>query len=171
MTDFIFLGSKKTLAPWKEGCDKPRQYIKKQTSLCWQKVCIVKAIVFPVVMSGCGSWTIKKVECWRMNAFELWCWRRLLRVPGTARLNQSVLKEINPEYSLEKLMPNLQYFSHVIWRASVLQKTLMLGKTEGRRRKGRQDEMVGWHHWHNGHEIEQIPGDSGGQRSLICYSP
>ena len=103
------------------------------------KVCLVKALVFPVVMYGCGSWTIKKVECQRIDAFELWCWRRLLRVPWTARRsNQSILKEISPEYSLEGLMLKLelQYFDHLMRRTGSLEKTLMLGKIEGRRRRG-----------------------------------
>ena len=100
------------------------------------KVPIVKAMIFPVVMRGCESWTIKKAAYWRIDAFELWCWRRLLRVPWTARSNQSILKEINPEYSLEGLVLklNLQYFGHLNRRADSLEKTLMLGKTEGRRR-------------------------------------
>ena len=105
------------------------------------KVHLVKAMVFPVVMYGCESWTIKKAECQRMDAFELWCWRRLLRVPWTARRsNQSILKEINLGCSLEKLMLKLklQYFGHLIPRAESFEKTLMLGKTEGRRRRGRQ---------------------------------
>ena len=99
----------------------------------------VKVMVFPVVVYGCESWNIKKAECQRMNAFELWCWRRLLRVPWTAkRLNQSTLKEVSPLYSLEGLTLKLQYFGHLIQRADSLGKTLMLGKTEGRRRRGRQ---------------------------------
>ena len=100
------------------------------------KVHLVKAIVFPVVMYGCESWTVKKAEQRRIDAFELWCWRRLLRVPWTARSNQSILKEISPEYSLEGLMLKLklQYFE----RADSLEKTLMLGKIEGKRRRGRQ---------------------------------
>ena len=105
------------------------------------KVCLVKAMVFPVVMYGCESWTIKKAERQRIDAFELWCWRRLLRVPWTARRsNQSILKEISPECSLEGLMLKLklQYFGHLMWRADSLEKTLMLGKIEGRRRRGRQ---------------------------------
>ena len=105
------------------------------------KVCIVKAMVFPVVMYGCESWTIKKVERRRIDAFELWCWRRLLRVPWTARrYNQSILKEISPEYSLEGLMLKLklQYFGHQMQRADSLEKTLMLGKIESRRRRGQQ---------------------------------
>ena len=105
------------------------------------KVHLVKAMVFPVIMYGCKSWAIKKAEHWRIDAFELWCWRRLLRVPWTARRsNQSILKEISPEYSLEGLMLKLkpQYFGHLIWRANLLEKTLTLGKTEGRRRSGWQ---------------------------------
>ena len=101
------------------------------------KVCLVKAMVFPVVVYGCESWTIKKAECRRTEAFERWCWRRLLRVPWTARRpNQSILKEISPEYSLEGLMLKLQYFGHLMQRADSLEKTLMLGKIEGRRRRG-----------------------------------
>ena len=110
------------------------------------KVHLVKAMVFPV---GCESWTIKKAEHRSIDAFELWCWRRLLKVPWTARRSkQSILKEINPECSLERLRLKLklQYFGHLMQRTDSLEKTLMLGKTEGRRRRGRQDEMVGWHH-------------------------
>ena len=103
------------------------------------KVHLVKAIVFPVIMYGCESWTIKKAECQRTDAFELWCWRRLLRVPWTAkRSNQSILKEINPEYTLGGLMLKLQYLGHLMLRADSLGKTLMLGKIEGRRRRGQQ---------------------------------
>ena len=105
------------------------------------KVCLVKAMVFPVVMYGCESWTIKRAERRRIDAFELWCWRRLFRVPRTARRsNQSILKEISPGYSLEGLMLKLkrQYFGHLMRRADSLEKTLMLGKIEGRRRRGRQ---------------------------------
>ena len=105
------------------------------------KICLVKAMVFPVVMYGCESWTIKKAELRRIDAFESWCWRRLLRVPWTARRsNQSILKEISPGYSLEGLMLKLelQYFGHLMWRADTFEKTLMLGKIEGARRRGRQ---------------------------------
>ena len=105
------------------------------------KVCIVKAMVFPVVMYGCESWTIKKAEHWRIDAFELWCWRRLLRVPWTARRsNQSILKEISPEYLLEGLMLKLklQNFGHLMGRTDSFEKTLMLGKIKGGRRRGRQ---------------------------------
>ena len=105
------------------------------------KVCLVKAMVFPLVTYGCESCTIKKAECQRIDAFELWCWRRLLRVPWTARRsNQSTLKEISPEYSLEGLMLKLklQYFGHLMQRTDIFEKTLMVGKIEGRRRRGRQ---------------------------------
>ena len=105
------------------------------------KVHTVKAMIFPAVMYGCKSWIIKKVECQRIDAFKLWCWRRLLRVPWSARRsNQSILKETNPEYSLEGLMLKLklQYLGHLIFRANSLEKTLMLGKTEGKRRRGQQ---------------------------------
>ena len=121
------------------------------------KVHLVKAMVLPVVMYGCESWTVKKAEHQRIDAFELWCWRRLLRVPWTARKsNQSILKEISPEYSLEGLMLKLklQYFGHLMGRTNSLEKTLMLGQIGGRRRRGRQDEMVGWHHQIDGHELE-----------------
>ena len=105
------------------------------------KVCLVIAMVFPVVAYGCESWTMKKAEHWRIDAFELWCWRRLLRVLWIARRsNQSILKEISPENSLERLMLKLklQYFGHLMWRTDSMEKTLMLGKIEGRRRGGRQ---------------------------------
>ena len=105
------------------------------------KVHLVKAMVFPVVLYGCESWTIKKAEHWRIDAFELWCWRRLLRVPWTARRsNQSILKEIRPEYSLEGLMLKLKFqsFGHLMWRTDSLEKTLMLGGIGGRRRRGQQ---------------------------------
>ena len=113
------------------------------------KVCLVKAAVYPVVPYGCESWTIKKAECWRTDAFELWCWRRLLRALWTARRsNQSILKEISPEHSLEGLMLKLklQYFGHLMQRTDSFEKTLMLGKIEGRREGMTEDDMVGWHH-------------------------
>ena len=120
------------------------------------KVHLVKAMVSPVVIYGCESWTRKKAECRRIDAFEMWCWRRLLRVPWTARRsNQSIQKEISPEYSLEGLMLKLkfQYFGHLMQRTDSLGKTLMLGKIEGKRR-GWEEEIVGWHHQPNGHEFE-----------------
>ena len=114
------------------------------------KVRVVKAIVFPIAMFGCESWTIKKAGHQRIDAFELWCWRRLLRVPWTARRsNQSILKEISPEYSLEGLMSKLkfQYFDHLMRRTDSFEKTLMLGKIKGGEEKGTtEDEIVGWHH-------------------------
>ena len=107
------------------------------------KVCLIKAMVFPVVMYGCESWTIKKAECQRLDAFKLWHWKRLLRVPWTERRsNQSILKEINPKYSLERLMLKLQYFGHLMPRADSLEKTLMLGKLESRRKRGQ--ERMSW---------------------------
>ena len=130
------------------------------------KVCINKAMVFPVVMYGCESWTIKKAELRRIDAFGLWCWRKLLRVLwATKRSNQSILKEINPEYSLEELMLKLklQYFGHLMRRADSLEKTLMLGKIE--------DEMVGWQHQLSGHEFEKALGDGERQGRLVCFSP
>ena len=111
--------------------------IKKQRHHFAKKVHLVKAMISPVVMYECESWTIKKAEHWKIDAFELWCWRRLLRVPWTARIsNQSILKEINPEYSLERLMVRLkfQYSGHLMWRVNSLEKTLMLGKIEDGRR-------------------------------------
>ena len=140
-------------------------------------------MVFPVVMYGCESWTITKAEHQRIDPFGLWCWRRLLRVPWTARRsNQSILKEVSPEYSLEGLMLKLklQYSGHLMWRTSSLENTLMLGKIEKdpdigkgwRHEKGTtEDEMVGWHHWLYGHEFEQAPGVGDGQESLMCCSP
>ena len=129
------------LTPWKESYDQPREHIKSRDITLSIKVHLVKAMVFPVVMYGCESWTIKKAECQRIDAFELWCWRRLLRVPWTAkRSNQSVLKEISPEYLLEGLMLKLkfQYFGPLMWRTDSFEKTLILGMTEARRRWGRQ---------------------------------
>ena len=121
------------------------------------KVRLVKAMVFPVVMYGRESWTVKKAEHRRIDAFELWCWRRLLRVPWTARSStQSILKEISPGCSLERLMLRLklQYFGHLMRRVDSLEKTLMLGRTGGRRRRVRQDETAGWHHRLDGHQSE-----------------
>ena len=136
------------------------------------KVHIAKAMIFPAVMYGCESWTIKKAEHWRTAAFELWCWRRLLRVPWTARRsNQSVLKEISPEYSLEGLMlkRELQYFGHQIRRANSLEKNFDARKDWRQEEKGMTgDEMIGWHHWLDGHEFEQAPEVGDGQGSLVC---
>ena len=136
------------------------------------KVHLVKALVFPIVMYGCESWIIKKAERQRIDAFELWYWRRLLRVPWTARRsNQSILKGISPGCSLEGLMLKLklQYFGHLMRRADSFEKTLMLGKIEGRSRKGTtEDEMAGWHHQLNGHGFGWTPGVGDGQGGLAC---
>ena len=140
---------------------------------------LVKSVVFPVVMYGCELWTIRKAAHQRNDPFELWCWRRLLRVPWTARRsNQSILKENSPEYSLEGLMLRLKlwYFGHVMQGADSLEKTLMLGKIEGKRRRGLQRwldsnyRMVGWDHWLNGRDFEQALRDDERQESLACSS-
>ena len=128
------------LTPWKESYDQPREHIKKQRHYFANKG-LVKAMVFPVAMYGCESWTVKKAEHQKINAFELWCWRRLLRVPWTARRsNQSILKEISPGCLLEGLMLKLklQYFGHLMQRVDSFEKTLMLGRIGGRRRRGQQ---------------------------------
>ena len=147
VSDFIFLGSKITadgdcsheikrcLLLGRKVMTNLDSTLKSKNITLPTKVRLVK--VFPVVMYGCESWTIKKAECRSVDAFELWCWRRLLRVPWTPRRsNQSILKEISPEYSLEGLMQKLQYFGYLMQRTDSLEKTLMLGKIEGRRRKG-----------------------------------
>ena len=134
------------LTPWKESYDQPRQHIKKQRHYFVNKVHLVKAMVFPIVMYGCESWTIKKAECQRIHAFELWCWRRLLRVPWTARRpNQSILKEISPGCSLERLMLKLklQFFGHLMHRADSFEKTLM----QERSRAGGEWDGRGWDGW------------------------
>ena len=129
------------LTPWKESYDQLDSILKSRDITWSTKVHLVKAMVFPVVMYRCESWIVKKAEHWRIDAFELWCWRRLLRVPWTARRSkQSILKEISPGCSLEGLMLKLklQCFGHLMWRADSSEKTLMLGKIEGRRRRGWQ---------------------------------
>ena len=151
VTDLIFLGSKiaadgdcshdikRHLLLGRKPMTNLDSILKSRDITLPTKVYLVKAMVFPVVMYGCESWTIKKAECWRIDAFELWCWRSLLRVPWTARRsNQSILKEISPEYSFEGLMLKLQYFGHQMQRADSFKKMLMLGKIEGRKRRGRQ---------------------------------
>ena len=142
------------LTPWKESHDQPRQHIKSRDITLPTKVCLVKATVFPVAMYRCENWTIKKAEHWRTDAFELWCWTRLLRVPWTARRsNQSILKEISLRCSLEGLMLKLkvQDCGQLMWRADSFEKTLML-EDWGKEKKGMtEDERVGWHHRHNGH--------------------
>ena len=127
------------LTPWKKSYDQPRQHNKKQRHYFANKDLLVKAMVFPVVMYGCESWTIKKAEHQKIDAFELWCWRRLLKVPWTAkRSNQSIPKEISPGCSLEGLMLKLklQYFGHLMRRVDSLEKSVMLGGIEDRRRRG-----------------------------------
>ena len=150
VTGFIFLAPKslqmviaamklKDLTPWKESYDQPRWHIQKQRHYFANKVRLVKAMVFPMVIYGCESLTVKKAERQRIDAFEVWCWRRLLRVPWTARTSkQSILKKISPGCSLEGLMLKLklQYFGYLMQRADSLEKTLMLRKIEGRRRRG-----------------------------------
>ena len=129
-------------------------------------------MVSPVVMYRCESWTIKAPEYQRTDAFELWCWRRLLTILWTARSKQSILKEINPEYSLEglTLKLKLQYFGHLRWRANSL-KTWCSERLRQEDKGMTEDKIVGWHHWLNGHEFEQAPGDGAGQGSLVCCSP
>ena len=169
VADFIFLGFKitadgdcsheikKRLLLGRKVTTNLDNILKSRDITSPTKVHLVKAMVFPVVMYGCESWTVKKAEHPRIDAFELWWWRRLLRVLWTARRsNQSILKEISPGCSLEGLMfkLKLQYLGHLMRRANSLEKTLMLGKIEGRRRRGMtEDEMVGWHHRLNGHEF------------------
>ena len=151
MADFIFLGSKITadgdcsheikrrLLLGRKVMTNLDSTLKSRDITLPTKVRLVKALVFPVIMCGCESWTIKKAELRRIDAFELWCWRKLLRVPWTARRsNQSILQEINPEFSLEGLILKLklQYFGHLMLRVDSFEKTLMLGKTEGRKRRG-----------------------------------
>ena len=164
VTDFIFLDSKinadgdcsheikRCLQLGRKAMTNLDSILKSRDIILPTKVFIAKAMVFPAVMYGCESWIIKKAERQRTDAFELWCWRRLLRVPWIARRsNQSILEEINPEYSLEGLTLKLKlpYFGHLMRRADSLEKTLMLGKIEDRRRRRRlktEDEKVGWHH-------------------------
>ena len=153
VTDFIFLGSniiadgdrsyevKRCLLLGRKAMTNLDSILKNRNIILPTKVCLVKAMVFPVVMYGCEGWTIKKAEHQRIDAFKLWCWRRVLRVSWTARRSyQSILKEISPEYSLEGLKLNLkfQYFGHLLWRTDSFEKTLMLGKIEGRSRRGQQ---------------------------------
>ena len=183
---FLFLGSKITvdsdcsheirrgLVLGRKALTNLDRVLKSRDITLLMKVHVVRTMVFPAVLYRCESWTIRKTECQRINAFKLWCWRRLLRVHWISRRsNQPILKEINPEYSLEGLMLKLklQYFGHLMWRVDSLEKTLMLGKTEQEEKGTTEDEMVGWHHWLNGLEFEQILGDSEGQGSLACCSP
>ena len=169
VTDFIFLGSKITadgdcsheikrrLLLGRKVMTSLDSIFKSRDVTLPTKVRLVKAMVFPVVIYGCESWTIKKAERRRIDAFELWCWRRLLRVPWSARRsNQSILKKISPGCSLEGLMLKLklQYFGRLMWRADSFEKILMLENIEGRRRGTTENEMVGWHHRPNWHKFE-----------------
>ena len=136
-----------------------------------EKVHLVKATVFPVVMYGCESWTIKKAEHWRIDTFELWCWRRLLRVPWTARRsNQSILNEIGPGCSLEGLMMKLklQYFGYLMQRADSFETTLMVGEWRQELKGTTEDKMVGWHHQLNGHEFGWTLDVDDGQGGMVC---
>ena len=147
----------KMLAPWKKSYDKPRQCIKKQ-----RHHFVDKGPYSPVVIYECECWTIKKAECRRTDVFKLWCWRRLLRVPWTARSNQSILEEINPEYHWKDwLTPDAK---------SLAGEDPDAGKDWGHEEK-QMTEMAGWHHRLNGHEFKQTLGDDEGQGSLACYSP
>ena len=178
VSDFIFLGSKITTDGDCSHEIKRRfllgrkvmtnlDSIFKSRDITWAtKVCLVKAMVFPVVMYGCESWTVKKAERWRIDAFELWCWRRLLRVSWTARRsNQSILKQISPGISLEGMMLKLklQYFGYLMRRVDSLEKT-DAGRDWGQEEKGTaEDEMAGWHHWLDGRESGWTLGVGDGQ--------
>ena len=163
------------LAPWKKSYDQPRQHIKKQRYYFADKGSSSQSYVF--FSTYVWMWELDYKESWapKNDAFELWCWRRLLEVPWTARRsNQSILKEISPEYSLEelRLKLKLQYFGHLMQRSDSLAKTLMLGKVEGGRRRGQQMmKGLDGHHPLDGHEFEQTPGVGDGQGSLACCSP
>ena len=185
MADFVFLNSKFTadgdssheinrcLLLGRKAMTNLESVLKSRDIMLLTKVCLVKAMVFPVVMYGCESWAIKKAEHQRIDAFELWCWRRLLRVPWTTRRsNQSILKEISPEYLLEGLVLKLklQYFWPPDANSWLTGKDLDAGKDWGQEEKGvTGDEMVGWHHWLSGHESEQTSGDSKGQGSCSSW--
>ena len=184
VSDFIFLGSKITadgdcsheikrrLLLGMEVMTNLDSILKSRYITLPTKVRLVKAMVFPVVMYGCESWTVKKAERRIIDAFELLCWRRLLRVPWTARKsNQSILKAISPGCSLEGLILKLklQYFGHLMPRIDSLEKTLMLGGIGGQEEKGTtEDEMAGWHHRLDGREFEQALGVGDGQGGLVC---
>ena len=186
VTDFIFLGSKispdgdcsheirKHLLLGRKAMTNLDSVLKRKDITLPRKVCKVKSMVFPIVMYRCESWTIKEAEHWKIDAFKL-CWRRFLRVPQTARKsNQSILKEISPEYSLEVLMLKLklQYFGHLMWRSDSLEKKPDAGKDWGQEEKeATEDETVGWYHWVNGHEFEQTLRDNERQGNLACCSP
>ena len=162
------------LAPWKKSYDQPRQHIQKQRQYFANKFHVVKAMVFPVVMYGCESWTIKKAECQRVDTFELWCWRRLLRVPWTARRsNQSILKEINPEYSLEGLILKLklQYFGYLMWEPIHWKRPWCWERLKA----GGEGDKKGWDDWMASLTqwiwVWVNSGVGDGQGSLVCCSP
>ena len=163
------------LAPWEKSCDQPRQHIKKQRYYFATKVHLVKSMVFPVVVYGCESWTLKKAKHWRIDAFELWCWKRLLRVLWTARRsNQSILKEIKSWIFTGRT--NAEAEAPILWPLDA--KNWLTGKDPDPRKDWGKDEKeateyetVGWHHRLNGHEFEQTQGDGEGQGSLVCCSP
>ena len=164
----------KDFALWKKAMTNLDSILKSRDITLPTNVCLVKAMVFPVVTCRCESWTIKKAECWRVYALELWCWRWLLRVPWTAKSNQSMLKKGNPEYSSEALMLKwkLQYFTPPDVKSQLFRKDPDAGKDWRKEEKGTtEDEMVGWHHQLNKHEFEQTPENSEGQGSLACCSP
>ena len=181
VTDFLFLGSKITadggcsheikrcLLLGRKAMTNLDSLLKSRDIASLAKVHLVKAMVFPVVMYGCESWTIKEAKHQRIDDFELWCWRKLLRVPLIAkRSNQSILKEINSEYSLKGLC----------WSSNTLAKSQLIGKDPDARKdwgqeekQGTEGEMVEWHHWLNGHEFQQTSGDGEGQGNLACCSP
>ena len=190
VTDFILLDSKITangdctheikrcLLLGRKAMTNLDSILKSRDITLPTKVCLVKAKIFPVVMYGCENWTVKKAECQRMDAFELWFWRRLLRVPWTARRsNLSILKEINLEYSLVGLISVLaEAETPILWPPDV--KSRLIGKDSDARKNWRQeekrtteDEMVGWHHWLDEHEFKQDLGADDGQGSLACCSP
>ena len=186
VTDFLFLESKITVSGrcshemrrWllvgRKAMTNLDSALKSRDVILPTKVHIVKAMIFPVVMYGCESWTVNEAECQRIDALKLWCWRRLLKVPWTTkRSNQSILREINPDYSLERLMLklNLQYFAHLMWTDDLLEKSLMMGKIEGRRRRGHQrmrwlggiTDAITWT-WANSRRWW-------GRGGLMCFSP
>ena len=160
---------------WRKAMTNLDSVLKSRDITLPTNVHIVKAMGFAVVMYRCENWTIKKSECWKTNAFKLWFWRRLFRIPWTARKsNQSNLKKNNPEYSLEGLMLKLKvhYFGHLMQRADSWEKIPGAGKDwRQKEKRAAEDEMVGWHRWFNGHEFERTLGDSEGQGSLACCSP
>ena len=185
VTNFISLGSKITadddcshkiktcLLLGRKAMTSIDSILKSRVLTFLTKVHLVKAIVFPVVMYGCEIWTIKKAEHWRIDAFKLWCWRRLLRVPWTARRsNHSILKEINLEYHWKDWCWSWSSNTSATWCKEPTHSKRPWFWEDRKQEKGMtENEMVGWHHWLNGHEFEQTPGGSEGQGSLVCCSP